>query len=89
MANITTYINKIKNAIYGRDVRDAFISALTAINDDNNSYAALKTEVINARDTTISRSQAAIDAVTNAQSLITQATSKNTTLSNTIKSATT
>lgn len=89
MANITTYINKIKNAIYGRDVRDAFISALTVINDDNNSYSALKTEVINARDTTISRSQAAIDAVNNAQSLITQATSKNTTLSNTIKSATT
>ena len=49
MANITTYINKIKNAIYGRDVRDAFISALTVINDDNNSYAALKSEVIRAR----------------------------------------
>lgn len=88
MANITTYINKIKNAIYGRDVRDAFISALTVINDDNNSYAALKNEVIAARDTTISRSQATIDAVNNARSLITEATSKNTTLSNTIKSAT-
>lgn len=89
MANITTYINKIKNAIYGRDVRDAFISALTVINDDNNSYSALKTEVINARDTTISRSQATIDAVNNAKSLIAEATSKNTTLSNTIKTATT
>ena len=89
MANITTYINKIKNAIYGRDVRDAFISALTIINDDNNSYTALKNEVIAARDTTITRSQAAIDAVNNARSLITEATSKNTTLSNTIKSATT
>lgn len=87
--DISSYVNKIKNAIYGRDVRSAIVSAITKINDDNNKYDSIKTEVINARDTTISRSQQTIDAVNNAQSLITEATSKNTTLSNTIKTATT
>lgn len=87
--DISSYVNKIKNAIYGRDVRSAIVSAIQKINDDNNKYDALKAEVVAARDTTVARSQQAIDAVTNAQSLITQATSKNTTLSNTIKTATT
>lgn len=87
--DISSYVNKIKNAIYGRDVRSAIVSAITKINDDNNKYDAIKTEVISARDTTISRSQETITAINNAQSLITEATSKNTTLSNTIKSANT
>ena len=87
--DITPYINKIKNAIYGKDVRSSIVSAITKINDDNNKYDSIKTEVINARDTTISRSQTTIDTINNAQSLIAEATSNNTTLTNTIKSANT
>lgn len=87
--DISSYVNKIKNAIYGRDVRSAIVSSIQKINDDNNKYDSIKTEVINARDTTISRSQATIDAINKAQSLITEATSKNTMLTNTIKSANT
>ena len=87
--DISSYVNKIKNAIYGRDVRSAIVSAITEINDDNNKYDSIKTEVISARDTTISRSQETITAINNAKSLISEATSKNTTLSNTIKSANT
>ena len=87
--DISPYINKIKNAIYGRDVRSAIVSAIEKVNDDNNKYDSIKTEVISARDTTLARSQATIDAISNAQSLISEATSKNTTLSNTIKSANT
>nr|WP_289698176.1 hypothetical protein [Enterocloster clostridioformis] len=87
--DITSYVNKIKNAIYGRDVRSAIVSAITKINDDNNKYDSIKAEVISARDTTVARSQQTIDAVNNAQSLIAEATSKNTTLTGTIKTATT
>lgn len=85
--DITSYVNKIKNAVYGRDVRSSIVSAITKINDDNNKYDALKQEVITARDTTVSTSKKAIDAVNNAKSLISQAETKNTALSNTIKSA--
>lgn len=87
--DITPYINKIKNAIYGKDVRSSIVSAITKINDDNNKYDSIKTQVIAARDTTLERSQTTIDAVNNARSLINEATSKNTTLTNTIKSANT
>lgn len=87
--DISSYVNKIKNAVYGRDVRSAIVSAITKINDDNNKYDSIKTQVIAARDTTVQRSQTTLDAIDNASSLISQATSKNTTLANTIKSANT
>ena len=35
MANIQTYLNKIKNAIYGRDVRDSIHDAIDAINTES------------------------------------------------------
>lgn len=85
--DITSYVNKIKNAVYGRDVRSSIVSAITKINDDNNKYDALKQEVITARNTTVSTSKKAIDAVNNAKSLVSQAETKNTALSSTIKSA--
>ncbi len=56
--DITSYVNKIKNAIYGRDVRSAIVSAITKINDDNNKYDSIKAEVISARDTTVAREPA-------------------------------
>lgn len=45
MANIKEYTDAIKNAVYGEQVRGSIINALNKVNDDNNSYAAIKTSV--------------------------------------------
>lgn len=50
MANISTYISQIQNAVYGEEVRSSIINALEKVNDDNESYQALKDEVIAAKD---------------------------------------
>ena len=50
MANIQPYIDQIQNAVYGEEVRSSIINALEKVNDDNNSYADLKKEVITAKD---------------------------------------
>ena len=50
MANIQPYIDQIQNAVYGEEVRSSIINALEKVNDDNNSYADLKKEVIAAKD---------------------------------------
>lgn len=50
MANIQPYIDQILNAVYGEEVRSSFVNALEKVNDDNNSYADLKKEVIAAKD---------------------------------------
>lgn len=50
MANIKPYIDQILNAVYGEEVRSSIINALEKVNDDNNSYADLKKEVIAAKD---------------------------------------
>lgn len=50
MANIQPYINQILNAVYGEEVRSSIVNALEKVNDDNNSYADLKKEVIAAKD---------------------------------------
>ena len=50
MANIQPYIDKILNAVYGEEVRSSIVNALEKVNDDNNSYADLKKEVIAAKD---------------------------------------
>lgn len=50
MANIQPYIDQILNAVYGEEVRSSIVNALEKINDDNNSYADLKKEVIAAKD---------------------------------------
>lgn len=50
MANITPYIEQIQNAVYGEEVRSSIINALEKVNDDNESYQALKEEVIAAKD---------------------------------------
>lgn len=50
MANIQPYIDQILNAIYGEEVRSSIVNALEKVNDDNNSYADLKKEVIAAKD---------------------------------------
>lgn len=50
MANIRPYIDQILNAVYGEEVRSSIVNALEKVNDDNNSYADLKKEVIAAKD---------------------------------------
>lgn len=50
MANIQPYIDQILNAVYGEEVRLSIVNALEKVNDDNNSYADLKKEVIAAKD---------------------------------------
>ena len=50
MANITPYTDQIANAVYGEEVRSSIINALKKVNDDNESYAQLKADVIAAKD---------------------------------------
>lgn len=50
MSNIQPYIDQILNAVYGEEVRSSIVNALEKVNDDNNSYADLKKEVIAAKD---------------------------------------
>ena len=45
MANIKEYTDAIQNAVYGEQVRGSIINALNKVNDDNNSYAAIKTSI--------------------------------------------
>ena len=51
MANIDEYIKQIQQAQYGEEVRGSIVSALKKVNDDNNSYVAIKKEVVAAKDT--------------------------------------
>ncbi len=45
MADIKQYTDQIKNAVYGEEVRDSIIGALEKVNDDNNSYQAIKDQI--------------------------------------------
>ena len=49
MANIKEYTDAIKNAVYGEQVRGSIIDALDAVNDDNNSYAQIKQDILVAK----------------------------------------
>ena len=50
MSNIKSYLDQIANAVYGEEIRSSIINSLQKVNDDNDSYADLKKEVIAARD---------------------------------------
>lgn len=50
MANIQPYLDQIANAVYGEEVRTSIINGLQKVNDDNDSYADLKKEVVAAKD---------------------------------------
>ena len=50
MANIDEYIKQIQQAQYGEEVRGSIVNALKKVNDDNNSYVAIKKEVVAAKD---------------------------------------
>lgn len=50
MANIKPYTDEIQNAVYGEEVRSSIINALNKVNDDNESYQAIKQQIVKAQD---------------------------------------
>lgn len=72
MANIQPYINEILNAVYGEEVRSSIVNALTAVNDDNESYQAIKNAIIQAKDEIDAQVDAFDGKVSDASTLISQ-----------------
>lgn len=96
MANIQPYIDQILNAVYGEEVRSSIVNALEKVNDDNNSYADLKKEVIAAKDavdkdvdTVQQKLNAASTALTNLQNATSAANTAKTNLQNATNTANT
>lgn len=96
MANIQPYIDQILNAIYGEEVRSSIVNALEKVNDDNNSYADLKKEVIAAKDAVDKdvdavqqKLNAASTALTNLQNATSAANTAKTNLQNATNTANT
>ena len=96
MANIQLYIDQILNAIYGEEVRSSIVNALEKVNDDNNSYADLKKEVIAAKDAVDKdvdavqqKLNAASTALTNLQNATSAANTAKTNLQNATNTANT
>lgn len=96
MANIQPYIDQIQNAVYGEEVRSSIINALEKVNDDNNSYADLKKEVIAAKDAVDKdvdavqqKLNAASTALTNLQNATSAANTAKTNLQNATNTANT
>lgn len=96
MANIQPYIDQILNAVYGEEVRSSIVNALEKVNDDNNSYADLKKEVIAAKDAVDKdvdavqqKLNAASTALTNLQNATSAANTAKTNLQNATNTAST
>lgn len=96
MANIQPYIDQILNAVYGEEVRSSIINALEKVNNDNNSYADLKKEVIAAKDAVDKdvdavqqKLNAASTALTNLQNATSAANTAKTNLQNATNTANT
>lgn len=96
MANIQPYIDHILNAVYGEEVRSSIVNALEKVNDDNNSYADLKKEVIAAKDAVDKdvdavqqKLNAASTALTNLQNATSAANTAKTDLQNATNTANT
>lgn len=94
MANIQPYIDQILNAVYGEEVRSSIVNALERVNDDNNSYADLKKEVIAAKDAVDKdvdavqqKLNAASTALTNLQNATSAANTAKTNLQNATNTA--
>lgn len=91
MANIQPYIDQIQNAVYGEEVRSSIVNALTKVNDDNDSYADLKKEVIAAKDKVdedVDKVQQKINTASTALTNLQNATSAANTAKSNLESAT-
>lgn len=75
MADIKQYTDQIAVAVYGEEVRGSIINALNKVNDDNNSYAQIKSDVVAAKDDVTAQVNAFDQKVANAQSATTALTS--------------
>lgn len=96
MANIQPYLDQIANAVYGEEVRSSIINGLQKVNDDNDSYADLKKEVIAAKDAVDAdvkavdnKLSAASTALTNLQNATSAANTAKTNLTNATSTANT
>ena len=96
MANIQPYLDQIANAVYGEEVRSSIINGLQKVNDDNDSYADLKKEVIAAKDAVDTdvkavddKLSAASTALTNLQNATSAANTAKTNLTNATSTANT
>lgn len=87
MANIDEYIKQIQQAQYGEEVRGSIVSALKKVNDDNNSYVAIKKEVVAAKDTVEEKANAAKETLTALQASTQIANEAKSSLNNIISSA--
>lgn len=91
MANIQPYIDQILNAVYGEEVRSSIVNALEKVNDDNNSYADLKKEVIAAKDAVdkdVDAVQQKLNAASTALTNLQNATSASNTAKTNLQNAT-
>lgn len=65
MANVTTYLNKIKSAIYGKDVRQSIYDAISAINTQVETYSSAESSRVSAEKTRVSNENSRKAAETN------------------------
>jgi hypothetical protein len=68
MANVTTYLNKIKSAIYGKDVRQSIHDAISAINTQVETYSSAETSRVSAEKTRVSNENSRKSAETSRKS---------------------
>ena len=85
MADIKQYTDQIANAVYGEEVRGSIINALNKVNNDNNSYAQIKSDVVAAKDDVSAQVAAFDQKVANAQSSTTALTNATNTANTTKK----
>lgn len=94
MADISMEIEQLRNAVYGEEVRNAFISCMEKIHEENEEYNNIKQQVVDA-STTVVQQVSAIDTKSKEveQSIVNLNTSKSeadqskTNLENTTRSA--
>lgn len=70
MANIKPFLDAIKRAVYGEEVRGSIVSALEKVNDDNDSYQDLKKDVLEAKTAVDKQAKAVNDLVTDSGGIV-------------------
>lgn len=76
MSDISPYTQEIQNAVYGEQVRSSIINALNKVNDDNNSYSQIKTDILNAKSAVDAQVESFDGKVENAQTTLNSLQSK-------------
>ena len=71
MANVTTYLNKIKSAIYGKDVRQSIYDAISAINTQVENYSSAESTRVSAEKSRVSNENSRKSAETSRKNTFT------------------